>query len=84
MSDPLLDSQLINNGTGELVFWGAQDLGYVSFFRAGHRWPDWVMHKMVDSVMNVARVISQQSRHLRDRPEPDGMTSIDFFSIFTA
>jgi E3 ubiquitin-protein ligase UBR1 len=70
-SDPLLDSLLINNGTGELVFWGAQDQGYVSFFRAGDRWPDWVMHKMVDSVMNIARAISQQSRHLRDRPEPD-------------
>ncbi len=36
-SDPLLDSLLINNGTGELVFWGAQDPGYVSFFRAGDR-----------------------------------------------
>jgi E3 ubiquitin-protein ligase UBR1 len=70
-SDPLLDSLLINNGTGELVFWGAQDPSYVSFFRAGDRWPDWVMHKMVDSVMNIARAISQQSRHLRDRPEPD-------------
>ena len=70
-SDPLLDSLLINNGTGELVFWGAQDPGYVSFFRTGDRWPDWVMHKMVDSVMNIARAISQQSRHLRDRPEPD-------------
>jgi len=70
-SDPLLDSLLVNTGTGELVFWGAQDPGYVSFFRAGDRWPDWVMHKMVDSVMNIGRAISQQSRHLRDRPEPE-------------
>ena len=70
-SDPLLDSLLVGNGTGELVFWGAQDPGYVSFFRAADRWPDWVMHKMVDSVMNIARAISQQSRHLRDRPEPE-------------
>ncbi|KAH9982124.1 hypothetical protein BGW80DRAFT_1247094 [Lactifluus volemus] len=70
-SDPLLDSLLITNGTGELVFWGAQDPSYVSFFRGTDRWPDWVMHKMVDSVMNIARAISQQSRHLRDRPEPE-------------
>ncbi|KAI0307463.1 hypothetical protein B0F90DRAFT_1828673 [Multifurca ochricompacta] len=62
-SDPLLDSLLVSNGTGELVFWGAQDPGYVSFFRAADRWPD--------GVMNIARAISQQSRHLRDRPEPE-------------
>ncbi|TFY79159.1 hypothetical protein EWM64_g4852 [Hericium alpestre] len=70
-SDPLLDSLLVRNGTGELVFWGAQDSGYVSFFRSTDKWSEWDMHKMVDSVMNIARAISQQSRHLRDRPEPE-------------
>ncbi|KAI0045753.1 hypothetical protein FA95DRAFT_93210 [Auriscalpium vulgare] len=69
-TDPLLDSLLTRNGTGELVFWGAQDPQYVSFFRATDRWEEWDMHKMVDSVMNIARAISQQSRHLRDREEP--------------
>ncbi|KAI0063243.1 hypothetical protein BV25DRAFT_1824839 [Artomyces pyxidatus] len=70
-TDPLLDSLLVRNGTGELVFWGAQDPHYVSFFRSADRWPEWDMHKMVDSVMNISRAISQQTRHLRDRPEPD-------------
>ncbi|KAI0321477.1 hypothetical protein OF83DRAFT_1051178 [Amylostereum chailletii] len=69
--DPILDSLLVRNGTGELAFWAAQDPGYVSFFRQDNRWTDWDMHKMVDSVMNVARAVSQQSRHLRDRPEPE-------------
>lgn len=26
---------------------------------------------MLDSAMNVAKIVSQQTRHLRDRPEPD-------------
>ncbi|THH12848.1 hypothetical protein EW146_g7310 [Bondarzewia mesenterica] len=70
-SDPLLDSLHVRTGTGELVFWGAQDPSYVAFFRSGDRWLDLDMHRMVDSVMSIARAISQQSRHLRDRPEPE-------------
>ena len=70
-ADTLLDSLLVRNGTGELAFWGAQDSSYVSFFRSTEKWADRDMHKMVDSVMNIARAISQQSRHLRDRPEPE-------------
>ncbi|KAA1468351.1 hypothetical protein DENSPDRAFT_833612 [Dentipellis sp. KUC8613] len=70
-SDPLLDSLLVRNGTGELVFWGAQDSAYQPFFKSTDATKSWDVGKMVDSVMNVARAISQQSRHLRDRPEPD-------------
>ena len=69
--DTLLDSLQFRNGTGEFVFWSAQDAGYASAIRSIDRseWPD--MAKMVETVMIVSKSFSQQTRHLRDRPEPE-------------
>ncbi|KAJ7650236.1 hypothetical protein FB45DRAFT_986384 [Roridomyces roridus] len=69
--DPLLDSLQFRNGTGEFVFWSAQDSGYNSAMRSTDRWEGTESAKMVDSVMVVSKSISQQTRHLRDRPEPE-------------
>ncbi|KAF7365509.1 E3 ubiquitin-protein ligase [Mycena venus] len=69
--DPLLDSLQFRNGTGEFVFWSAQDSGYSSAMRGTDRWEGTESAKMVDTVMVVSKSISQQSRHLRDRPEPE-------------
>ncbi|KAJ6608860.1 hypothetical protein B0H10DRAFT_2166482 [Mycena sp. CBHHK59/15] len=69
--DPLLDSLQFRNGTGEFVFWSAQDSGYSSAMRNTDRWEGTESAKMVDTVMVVAKSISQQTRHLRDRPEPE-------------
>ncbi|KAF4623369.1 hypothetical protein D9613_001400 [Agrocybe pediades] len=72
--DPLLDSLQFRNGTGEFVFWSAQDSGYSSAVRknAEREKPDTVDGiKMLDTVMVISKSVSQQSRHLRDRPEPE-------------
>ena len=69
--DPQLDSLQSRTGTGEFVFWGAQDPAYQSYMRSPDRPDATEVHKMVDTVMVVAKTISQQTRHLRDRPEPD-------------
>lgn len=69
--DPMLDSLQFRSGTGEFVFWGAQDPGYQSYMRTSDRMDNMELHKMVDTVMVVAKTISQQTRHLRDRPEPE-------------
>ncbi|EAU93649.2 hypothetical protein CC1G_02879 [Coprinopsis cinerea okayama7 len=72
--DPHLDSLQIRNGTGEFVFWAAQDPGYSSAVRGnnGEGKPEVLeAAKMVDTVMVVSKSFSQQTRHLRDRPEPD-------------
>ncbi|KAJ7725312.1 hypothetical protein B0H16DRAFT_1384303 [Mycena metata] len=69
--DPLLDSLQFRNGTGEFVFWSAQDAGYSSAMRGTDRWEGTEAAKMVDTVMVVAKSVSQQTRHLRDRPEPE-------------
>ncbi|KAJ7485394.1 hypothetical protein FB451DRAFT_1431358 [Mycena latifolia] len=71
--DPLLDSLQFRNGTGEFVFWSAQDPGYGTAMRGGgtERWEGTEAAKMVDTVMVVAKSVSQQTRHLRDRPEPE-------------
>ncbi|KAJ7086018.1 hypothetical protein B0H15DRAFT_844990 [Mycena belliarum] len=69
--DPLLDSLQFRNGTGEFVFWSAQDSGYNSAMRSTERWEGTEAAKMVDTVMVVVKSVSQQTRHLRDRPEPD-------------
>ncbi|KAJ6605368.1 hypothetical protein DFH09DRAFT_203423 [Mycena vulgaris] len=69
--DPLLDSLQFRNGTGEFVFWSAQDSGYSSAMRSTERWEGTESAKMVDTVMVVAKSVSQQTRHLRDRPEPE-------------
>ena len=68
--DVQLDALQSKSGTGEFVFWAAQDAGYVPFARADDgEGSDW--HKMLDTLVVVAKSFSQQTRHLRERPEPD-------------
>lgn len=66
--DAVMDSLQFRNGTGEFVFWSAQDPSYAVQIRRGENLETF---KMLDSVMNVAKTVSQQTRHLRERPEPD-------------
>ena len=66
--DTVMDRLQFRNGTGEFVFWSAQDPNYAVQIRRGDNFET---YKMLDSVMNVAKIVSQQTRHLRDRPEPD-------------
>lgn len=68
--DPLLDSLQSRNGTGEFVFWGAMDPAYQQFVKPYDRELPPVL-KMVDSIMAVVKTVSSQTRHLRDRPEPE-------------
>ncbi|TFK28429.1 hypothetical protein FA15DRAFT_584399 [Coprinopsis marcescibilis] len=72
--DTLLDSLQIRNGTGEFVFWAAQDPGYSTAVRGNNHEgkPEFLeAAKMVDTLMVVSKSFSQQTRHLRERPEPD-------------
>lgn len=69
--DPLLESLQFRNGTGEFVFWSAQDPGYSSAMRNPERWEGVETAKMLETVMIVSKSFSQQTRHLRDRPEPE-------------
>jgi E3 ubiquitin-protein ligase UBR1 len=69
--DALLDSLQFRNGTGEFVFWSAQDTAYATAMRNTDRWENVETAKMVDTVMVVSKSVSQQTRHLRDRPEPE-------------
>lgn len=66
--DTVMDSLQFRNGTGEFVFWSAQDPNYLVQIRRGENFETF---KMLDSVMNAAKVFSQQTRHLRERPEPE-------------
>jgi E3 ubiquitin-protein ligase UBR1 len=69
--DPLLESLQFRNGTGEFVFWSAQDPGYSSAMRNTERGDGIETAKMLETVMIVSKSFSQQTRHLRERPEPD-------------
>ncbi|KAF8060768.1 hypothetical protein FPV67DRAFT_1423562 [Lyophyllum atratum] len=69
--DPLLESLQFRNGTGEFAFWSAQDSGYSNAIRNYDRDDGIEMIRMMETVMVIAKSFSQQSRHLRDRPEPD-------------
>ncbi|KAI0367458.1 hypothetical protein BV20DRAFT_970410 [Pilatotrama ljubarskyi] len=69
--DPMLESLQFRTGSGEFVFWTAQDSAYQSHLRVADRPDSTEVHKMVDTVMVVAKNISQQSRHLRERTEPE-------------
>lgn len=72
--DPHLESLQIRNGTGEFVFWAAQDSGYSTAVRGNNTdgKPELLeAAKMLDTVMVVSKSFSQQTRHLRDRPEPE-------------
>ncbi|KAF8837246.1 hypothetical protein BDN67DRAFT_1014026 [Paxillus ammoniavirescens] len=66
--DTVMDSLQFRNGTGEFVFWSAQDPNYASQIR---RTDNIDSCKMLDSLVNVAKIVSQQTRHLRERPEPE-------------
>ncbi|PCH33185.1 hypothetical protein WOLCODRAFT_111408 [Wolfiporia cocos MD-104 SS10] len=70
-ADPLLESLQFRNGSGEFVFWSAQDTMYQPFTRVPDKTDSMEVHKMVDTIMVVAKNISMQTRHLRDRPEPE-------------
>lgn len=68
--DHQLDASQSKTGTGEFVFWAAQDAGYIPYAKAeGSDNSDW--HKMLDTLFVVAKSFSQQTRHLRERPEPE-------------
>ncbi|KAI0651382.1 hypothetical protein C8Q79DRAFT_932987 [Trametes meyenii] len=69
--DPILESLQFRTGSGEFVFWTAQDSAYQSHLRVTDRPDSTELHKMVDTVMVVVKNISQQSRHLRERTEPE-------------
>ena len=66
--DPVMDSLQFRSGTGEFVFWSAQDPDYMNHPRRPEAAD---MYKMLDSLMSVSKVISQQTRHLRQRAEPE-------------
>ena len=69
--DLQLDALQFKIGTGEFVFWSAQDSGYVPFSKhpESENGADW--HKMLDTLVVVTKSFSQQTRHLRDKPEPE-------------
>ncbi|KAG6874158.1 hypothetical protein C0995_005576 [Termitomyces sp. Mi166 len=69
--DPLLDSLQFRTGTGEFVFWSAQDSGYSSAVRYYDRSEGIDVVRMMETVMVISKSFSQQTRHLRDRPEPE-------------
>lgn len=66
--DSVMDGLQFRSGTGEFVFWSAQDTGYGNVVRK----PEAVAStKMLDTLMLASRMVSQQTRHLRERPEPE-------------
>ncbi|KIK56391.1 hypothetical protein GYMLUDRAFT_1016120 [Collybiopsis luxurians FD-317 M1] len=69
--DPALEALQFRNGTGEFVFWSAQDTGYSLAMRSSDKFEGNDGMKMVDTVMVVAKSLSQQTRHLRERHEPE-------------
>ncbi|KAJ4473358.1 hypothetical protein C8J55DRAFT_562876 [Lentinula edodes] len=69
--DPALEALQFRNGTGEFVFWSAQDTGYSLAMRNSDKFEGNDGMKMVDTVMVVAKSFSQQTRHLRERHEPE-------------
>ncbi|GJJ13832.1 hypothetical protein Clacol_008089 [Clathrus columnatus] len=69
--DRLMESLHFKSGSGEFVFWTAQDFGYQSYPRNADRFDPADIHKMLDTVMIATRIISSQSRHLRERMEQE-------------
>ncbi|KAI0638910.1 hypothetical protein C8Q77DRAFT_1078285 [Trametes polyzona] len=69
--DPVVESLQFRTGSGEFVFWTAQDPAYQSHLRITEKTDTHELHKMVDTLMVVAKNISMQSRHLRERTEPE-------------
>lgn len=54
--DMVMDSLLLRSGMGELVFWSVQDPNYPVDIRRGGKFETF---KMLDSVMNPVKVVSQ-------------------------
>ncbi|KIY73143.1 hypothetical protein CYLTODRAFT_387655 [Cylindrobasidium torrendii FP15055 ss-10] len=69
--DNVTSNLQFRTGTGEFSFWSAQDPPYSATVRALEKVEGAEAVKMVDTVMAAAKAISQQTRHLRDRLEPD-------------
>ncbi|KAF8910386.1 hypothetical protein CPB85DRAFT_1413971 [Mucidula mucida] len=69
--DNITNGLQFRTGTGEFVFWSAQDPAYSSTMRSLEKIEGVESLKMVDTVMVVSKSVSQQTRHLRERPEPD-------------
>lgn len=66
----LVEQLQYKTGSGEFVFWAAQDSAYQVLPK--HDVPETdPMHKMLDTLMHTSRSVSSQSRHLRDRIEPE-------------
>lgn len=66
--DPVMDALQFKNGTGEFVFWSTLDPNFWNYPRRSESAENC---KMLDSLMNICKIVSQQTRHLRERPEPD-------------
>ncbi|EKM76991.1 hypothetical protein AGABI1DRAFT_77775 [Agaricus bisporus var. burnettii JB137-S8] len=69
--DQWIEALQFRNGTGEFSFWAVQDPHYTVALRNPDRWNDMDTAKMLDTLMSVCKSFSQQTRHLRDRPEPE-------------
>lgn len=66
-TDRALNLLQYTNGSGEFVFWSAEDSGYPRS-RDALGWDD--NYKMLNILRSAAQSISSQSGHLRDRPDP--------------
>lgn len=70
--DPYLESMQFRTGTGEFVFWSAQDSGYSHSMKSAiEHGENGEAMRMVDTTMNITKVYSSQTRHLRERQEPE-------------
>jgi E3 ubiquitin-protein ligase UBR1 len=66
--DRMVESLQYSSGSGQFVFWGAEDSGYSPYDGQAHIDDS---HRMVERLRSVVYATSSQSRHRRDRPEPD-------------
>ncbi|KAH7096152.1 hypothetical protein BKA62DRAFT_676122 [Auriculariales sp. MPI-PUGE-AT-0066] len=64
----LYTNNRLKTGSGEFVFWAAQDWAYVILPKHDVAEAE-PMHCMLDTLMHTVRVVSAQSQHLRDRAE---------------
>ncbi|KZT42813.1 hypothetical protein SISSUDRAFT_979604 [Sistotremastrum suecicum HHB10207 ss-3] len=69
--DKFMESLQYKNGSGEFVFWAAQDSGYQYYPRSPDEADPGDHHKMADTVMVIAKSMSLQTAHLRERVEPE-------------
>jgi len=69
--DALLDALHPRAGTGEFVFWSAQDSGYPSLVRVPDQSDQSGDAEFIEMVMSRCRSFSKRRRRPLDRPEPD-------------